>query len=272
MTRIASRKEPPQPHTKKDPFFYGWRFVRETTPEGDVVERQVPLTEDDVLHPQEEDFIVNTARHDRIATYLKLAMQFRVAGRKDIVVIGNMRVDWGSKHGWAHGPDVAVFGGIKIAWSEEQGTFHVRRAKAKPLMVVEATSPSTRGNDFGPKLRQYFLVGVPVYVIIDVPYDGEAGDVQLFGFQAGKTQYEPLPKDERGRLWLEAVGLWLGVENHSVYLEDAAGLRLPDYEELARQRQAALQKASEEAKARQAAEAKLRELEAKLARRDNEKQ
>jgi len=242
---------------KEDPFRYGWRFIKVTTPEGDEIERQVPLTEEDVLHPLEGDFIVNTEVHDQIVSYLKLAMQSPYVERPDIVVIGNMRVDWGSKLGWAHGPDVAVFSGVRGTWSARQGTFYPAKLKAKPLLVIEATSPSTRGNDFGYKLREYYQVGVIVYVIIDIPYDGEFGDIQLFGYQAGKAQYEALPKDDKGRLWLEAVRLWLGVEGSDVYLDDAEGSRLPDYNELVRQN-------------RQMAR-KVRELEAKLARRSNGK-
>ncbi len=263
MPRVAAPRRPHQP-AKVDPFRFGWRFVKQTTPEGDEIERQVPLTEEDVLHPQEEDFIVNTDRHDRIAVYLKLAGTTRCADRKDILVVGNLRVDWASKHGWAHGPDVAVFKAAKASWRDDMGTLHVAKMKAKPLLVVEATSPSTRGNDFGHKLREYYLVNVPVYVIIDIPYDGEAGDIQLFGFQAGKSQYEPMLKDDQGRLWLEALGLWLGVADGDVFLEDAAGNRLPDYETLVRQNKKLTQELEQ-------AMAKLRELEEKLARRPNGK-
>jgi hypothetical protein len=180
MTRISaprSRKST----AKEDPFRYGWRFVKESTPEGDVVDKQVPLTEKDVLH-------------------------------------------------------------------------------------------------FGFKLREYFLVGIPVYVIINIPEESQAGSIQLYGFQSGKTQYEPMLKDHRSQLWLDAARLWLGVAEGKVYLEDEQGNRLPEYDELAMQldnakeaRRSAEAKAAAEAKARQAAEEKLRELESKLARRTNGK-
>jgi hypothetical protein len=93
-----------------------------------------------------------------------------------------------------------------------------------------------------------------------------------------KNLYEPMVPDERGRLWLEAAGLWLGVADGRVYLEDEHGNRLPDYEELAKQLDDALTRVAAEVQARRAAEAKataaegkLRELEAKLARRSNGK-
>ncbi len=262
LTPKSRKRRPP----KEDRFRFGWRYVEHKTPKGRIVARQVPLTEEDVLFPQEGDFIVNTPLHDRITVYLRLAIKSRHAHQDDVVVIGDTRVHWGSKLGWIHGPDVAMFTGVKGGWSPGRGTFYLAKTKGKAKLVIEATSPSTRRNDFGYKLRQYFRVDIPVYVIIDIPQEDEEGDLQLFGFQAGPTQYEPMPKDDKGRLWLDATGLWLGVANRMVYLEDREGNRLPEYLDLVVQHQETLKKAAAEAQARQAAEAKLRELEAKLAR------
>ena len=49
-----------------DPYFYGWRFVARPRPDGTVERVQVPLTAEDVLHPQEEDFIVQTSEHQNL--------------------------------------------------------------------------------------------------------------------------------------------------------------------------------------------------------------
>jgi colicin import membrane protein len=257
MTTTLTRPTKSQVPAVEDPFFYGWRYVEEKLPGGDVTVKQVPLTEEDVLHPQEYDFIVQTPLHTCITDFLRLALKAKHAHRKDVVVIGDTRVEWG-KHGLAHGPDVAMFSGVKGGWSERAGTFRVAKTKGKARLVIEATSPSTRGNDFGPKLREYFRVGIPVYVIIDIPEEDEPGGILLYGYQAGATQYEPLMPDKNGRLWLDVAGVWLGVDGDMVYLEDADGKRLPEYEELAAQLEAA--------------EARIRELEARLARRHNGKQ
>jgi hypothetical protein len=40
-----------------NPFRYGWRFVRRTAEDGTESLDQVPLTLEDVLHPQENDVI-----------------------------------------------------------------------------------------------------------------------------------------------------------------------------------------------------------------------
>jgi Uma2 family endonuclease len=292
MSTVIAPTRSPQP-PKDDPFRLGWRYVKEITPEGEVIIQQVPLTDEDVLHPQEGDFIMITERHDRVRVYLKEAIKSFV-GLQDILVLSDHRIDWGSKYGWAHGPDVVAFSDVQGSYSIDSGTFRMAKFKAKPLFVVEVTSPATRDKDFGAKAREYFLVGVPVYVIVDLPSDEEPRDITLYGFRPGATEYEALPKDDKGRVWLAAVGLWLGVEGDVVYLEDAEGNRLPGYEDLARQRQQALEdvaaqakarraaeemaiveaksrreaevKATAEATARQAVEAKVRELEEQLAR------
>ena len=40
-----------------DPFRFGWRYVQQIRANGSKVSVQVPLTLDDVLHPQEGDHI-----------------------------------------------------------------------------------------------------------------------------------------------------------------------------------------------------------------------
>ena len=75
-------------------------------------------------------------------------------------------------------------------------------------------------------MREYFQVGVPCYGIIDIPEDDELGRINLYGFIAGTNQYEPIIPDKKGRLWLEPVGLWLGVEGIHVYLEEMSTKKL----------------------------------------------
>jgi len=43
---------PPTPPRDNDPFRYGWRFMHRVGPDGREDLEQVPLTLEDVLHPQ----------------------------------------------------------------------------------------------------------------------------------------------------------------------------------------------------------------------------
>jgi Uma2 family endonuclease len=227
MSSAPISAEPQLHEARTDPFFYGWRYLSETRPNGKTVSRQVPLTAEDVLHPQEGDFIVNTPLHDVITTYLKPSVESQFLDRKDVLVLGDTRINWGSRHGWVHGPDVVLFDRIKGTWSKTGGTFHVKRTGARVLLVIEVTSPATRAADFGDKLREYFLIGVPVYVIVDLPQSEKEGGINLFAYQAGQAQYEPLAKDDEGRIWLDAANLWLAAKDMEVFLQDADGRRLP---------------------------------------------
>jgi len=235
------------PPPDADPFRYGWRYVKRRDKEGNPVHEQIPLTLEDVLHPQEDDFIVNNTWHDLIRGYLRDAARAYFAGRSDVVLISDCRVDWGSKYGWIHGPDWALFTGNQTPWSISKGTFPLKKHKAKIECAIEVASASTRSNDFVDKVREYYLVGVPYYLIIDLPED-LATPIRLYGFKAGSKQYVPLALNDKGRLPLGETGLLLGVEGTNVFLEDPAGRRLPSFEEWKNLAESAEERAEQERK------------------------
>src|SRR5262249_3371502 len=85
--------------------------------------------------------------------------------------------------------------------------------------------------------------------------------------------YQLFYPDERGRLWLAPVRIWLGIENGTVVCYNEAGTPLGNYRALSlalaeavSAREAAGHRAEAEARAREAAEARLRELEATIRR------
>ena len=179
------------------------------------------------------------------------------------------------------GPDVAVFLGVgaRSDWS----TFDAAAEGARPALVVEVTSPDTRGNDFGIKRDLYEQAGVPVYAIVDrrPALAGGSTRVGLLGFRLTPDGYEPLAPDPLGRLWLEPVGLWLGVVgDRAACFDPETGREIGDYlairralEAEARARAeadvraaAAEARADREAQARADLEARLRQMEEELRR------
>jgi len=56
VTQTTVRPSPPIAPTRV-PFRYGWRFVPRPTPDDPRHLEQVPLTLEDVLHPEAGDFI-----------------------------------------------------------------------------------------------------------------------------------------------------------------------------------------------------------------------
>ncbi len=61
-----------------DPFRYGWRYVRRTLPDGRETLDQVPLTLEDVLHPEEEDATPEDTIHEPERSHLVGACRRRL--------------------------------------------------------------------------------------------------------------------------------------------------------------------------------------------------
>ncbi len=81
MSRMLPLKPPPALPPRNDPFRYGWRYVlRGTAPNGQELWDQVPLTLDDVLHPEVGDFIVNSTAHAPIASIWQMSSNRAASG------------------------------------------------------------------------------------------------------------------------------------------------------------------------------------------------
>jgi Uma2 family endonuclease len=201
-----SRPGPPE----QDEYRYGWRYLRITHPDGTEAREQVPLTLEDVLHPEVGDFIVQTDAHGNDRDYLKAVFKARLRAIRTAAVLSDCRVDWNLPGIRPLGPDVAVFFGVRrhIDWA----TFDVAAERARPILVVEVTSPETRSNDLGIKVDYYHRARVPLYVIADVVEETEEERrIELIGYRRTPARYHPIRPDERGFLWLEPVRLWLGL-------------------------------------------------------------
>lgn len=240
-----------------DPYRYGWRYVRRDRPDGGYEMEQVPLTLEDVLHPEEGDQVTHSDFHQRRVRYLWDVFEAALAGDETAVVLNDVRIKWDTPGIKPHGPDLMVIIGVRERqnWS----TFDVAQEGVRPALIIEVTSPETRSIDLSDKLEEYDLAGVPLYVIVDsVTRRGQAS-VRLLGYQQTDVAYQPITPNERGWLWLEPVRLWLGVEENELVCYDQTGRPLGDYVSLG----AAL---TAETQARAQAEARLRELEAELRR------
>ena len=175
-----------------------------------------------------------------------------------------MRVAWDIPDLQPNGPDIAVVLGVREQrnWS----TFDVAQEGVRPALIVEVTSPETRALDLVDKLEIYALAGVPLYVIVDTRRWKGAETLHLLGYRLMPTGYEVLAPDERGWLWLDPVGLWLGVGEHAVQCYDAHGNPVESYKDLAAARAAAEARAIDAEARASDAEARLRALEQELQR------
>jgi Uma2 family endonuclease len=264
MTRVASTGLSSTGPPPDDPFRYGWRYVQRTLPDGGIEFDQVPLTLEDVLHPQEDDVIPENTQQERDRRYLTSVFEKRYVHDPHTLTLSDCLIDWGIRGLRAHSPDVTVLEGVRTK-KGPWGTFRLREEGGHPLLVVEIVSPHTRNNDVVTKVEHYHRVGVPWYVLVD--WEHEDGPRQLIVYRDTPKGYVEVQPDAAGRVLLDPTGILISLREERVVCFDAATAReLGDYVQVCRQleqevaaRQAAEQRQREEAAARQAAEQRQRE-------------
>jgi Uma2 family endonuclease len=236
------------PEEMLDPFRYGWRDVVVTLPNGEEDWDRIPLTLDDVLHPQEEDILLPTAEHEQMRDYLFDVMRLLVAGDPTAVVLSDTNVAWDAEDIRPHRPDIAVIFGVRR--HQDWGTFDVIEEGVRPSLIIEISSPKTRSVDLRRKLDHYETVNVPIYVILDIRRSKRGKVYELIGYELTPDGYVRLRNDAAGRLWLEPVRAWLGIENGKPVCYDVEGRQLEDYVVNVLARREAEDHAAQEARAR----------------------
>lgn len=260
-SQLPQAAAPPDQAPADDPYRYGWRYIRRDLPNGDYELDRVPLSLADVLHPQEEDFIVHTFEHEACCTYLQNVLQSRLAHDPTAVVLRDVRVSWDLPELKPHGPDIAVIFGVRERrnWS----TFDVAREGVRPALVIEVTSPETRRNDLYDKLIEYDQAGVAFYIIVDAHERRGTPSWRLLGYQSTPDGYVGLPPNEHGWLWMEPVRLWIGLHNHHIECYNEAGNPIGDYVQVKAALTEMEARTAAEAHAREVAEARAAEAEAR---------
>ncbi len=234
----------------EDPFYWGSRRVRVADPNGGTRWREVPLTRDDVLDPQEGDMMVQGSRHALEVQTLAdmLRRWFEPAG--DVAVFSDLKMLW-DVPGLAKGaPDVAIVRGLRDR-DRDRASFSVAEEGVRPCLVIEVVSRRYAEIDYGDKVSEYRRAGVAEYLIVDFT----GGALELTGFRL----------DSAGRYRKSAPGRrrW---RSHTTGLEFSVG---PDRGELVvRDVETGhrLLTSDEEAAARQAAEEELARLRERIAR------
>ncbi len=101
-----------------------------------------------------------------------------------------------------------------VVW-EEEGRY--------PDVIVELMSPSTASVDLGVKKDLYDQVFKTQDYFVYNPFDPNS----LLGWHRGDT-YRSIIPDERGWLWCEKLGLWLGTWQGTIDRETISWLRFYD--------------------------------------------
>ncbi len=238
---------PPQ-HDDADRFRYGRRYVKRVLPDGREVLDIVPLTLEDVLHPQEGDEISERPRQRKDSEYLAPIFRQRIRRVPGGHLTDDCIVEWSAGLP-RHAPDFAAFKGLTKEPSDDVGVFKVKEHSAKCLFALEIVSPLTRTNDVDAKLEEYHQARVPLYVLIDQEVEG--GPRRLLAYRWKSDGYQPVKLDPQGRAAIKELGLLLGIrDDRAVAFDAETGEELAGYGQL--------QEAYEEAQRR------IRELEEKV--------
>jgi Uma2 family endonuclease len=252
-----------------EPIHYGWRFVRRDLPDGNYTVEQIPLTLEDVLHPEEGDQVTHSDAHQRRWRYVCNVFNAQLSQDSTAVVLDDVRIKWDNPDIKPHGPDIMVI--FSVRERKNWSTFDVATEGVRPTLIVEITSPETRTIDFVYKRDEYEFANVPLYIIVDSVTRRGKETLRLFGYTLTQNGYQVLAPDAQGRLWLEPVRLWIGIDEGEVYCYDENDRRIGDYADVVAtlaDTQATLADTqatlAAEQDARAAAEARVRELEAQL--------
>lgn len=275
-------------------YDYGFRYVRKRGQDGRWDWTMVPLTLEDVLHPKMDDKQLLSTSHDEDVSYLRQVFKAVLDPDPRAAVLADCGVDWGRPNLRHHSPDICVIFGVRKRkpWS----TFRVADEKVRPTLIIEVSSPSSRILDVRTKVVQYAIAGVPHYVVADAEETGPTHDdeseteysrvLELIEFRLENGVYQRQPATEHGRVWLEEVGLWLGIRREAELNRDLLVLIDPntdqpigDYTALNRKQSALVDRtrlAEEQARAateaHEQALARIRELESELKRSRSDEQ
>jgi Uma2 family endonuclease len=253
QTSAPAREKPQEksPHLL-DIYPYGWRYVRTVVNSVEKWKR-VPLTRQELLHPELGDTKVHYEYHERFCTYLYDVLVAQLTDDRGAIVLHDVGVYWDDPDLDHHAPDIAVI--FNVTEQRERRSFKVAEEGTKPRLIIEVTSLSNRSTDLVDKLDEYQQAGVPLYVIVDTYlYKGQMKR-RLLGYELQGGKYRIMMPNAQERIWLEPVDLWIGLGD-KVVLYDKSGTPIPNYTELTGKLEEAVTEAQVEAEARRVAEAK----------------
>ncbi|PDW03155.1 Uma2 family endonuclease [Candidatus Viridilinea mediisalina] len=221
--------QPPHNPTtpEHDPWCYGWRYLQRPIPGDEHHMERVPLTLEDVLHPEEDDYIIHSDRHERDRLYLAQVLHTCVAASGAALVLSNVRITWDQPLLGSHTPDLMLIRGLHE--QRDWRTFDVVKEGLRPCLIIERTAPTTRNNDLDAKVYHYAYAGVTQYIIVDEEGTGETRQLNLLGYNLVGHSYHVQPPDPSGRIWIDVANIWLGVHGERVICYDQQGQELGDY-------------------------------------------
>jgi len=221
------------------------------------------ISEDIIFPPSDlysDEPPVETELHLRQIILLLKCLEWLWKERTDFYAVGNLSIYYSphqKKSEDVRGPDFFVVLGTErktrkswVVW-EENGKY--------PHVIVEILSPTTAKTDRETKKLLYQdTFRTPDYFWFD-PYT-----LEFAGFNLISGKYQPLQPNEKGHLWSEELGLYLGIYEGLLRYFTSSGVLVPTPEESAEMETTRAAMEAEKAKISneksQRSAAKLREL------------
>lgn len=255
------------------PYTYGYRYERRfINGEEDWVE--VPLTLDDVLHPQLDDCVNQSSYHFYICSALTSVLLAQLKHTPGLLVLSDVLINWDMLGMKTHAPDIVVFRDVHTIPEDE--SYSRLKHGGQPVLIIEITSPSTRNLDVAAARRKrskyihYRRVGVSYYILIDEARRRPNQAPPFWGYRLGRRNYSALRPNAHGHLWIPPIHMALGQHEKMMAWYDANGNRILDLaEQTERAEQEWLRAEQERLRAEQAearacaAEEELKRLKAK---------
>ncbi len=200
--------------------------IQETTSQDKViVDPYAPVPPTDLFFDDDEPLESN--RHRIAMNALIRSMLVALAERNDYFAGGNMFVYYSStqaRNRDFRGPDFFVV--LNVDGSKDRQGWVVWEEDGRyPDVIIELMSPSTAEVDTGIKKEIYEQIfRTPDYYVFD-PFDPNS----LQGWHLDLSQgYQELTSNERGWLWCQRLGLWLGTWEGEIEGKPGTWLRFYD--------------------------------------------
>ena len=221
-----------------------------------------PVGYDDEGHPESDSAVVESDTHRRLRAYVVGALEIHYAARPGFFAASDMGLLFERGNPAAVlAPDLLVSLG---AGNRERPSYKLWQEPV-PDLVMELLSPKTWQRDVEVKPGFYEDLGVREFWLFD-PIGRLPRAINGWRLHAGGT-YAPVPALPDGGCRSAVLGLDLVAHGNGFRFRDpATGELLPDHAETAAARDRAEAARDREASARQAAEARVAELEALLRR------
>ncbi len=197
----------------------GWRYVEEVQRDGTIKNIQVPLTSMEFLYPEEGYYLPSNSFHSDVTSDVRDMLRDRYEEDPTVGVFTDLSIEWDNPDLKKHCPDLFVAFGIRNK-QEYRSTFVVASEGVRPVFVLEVVSPRYRKEDKQTKVLQYEQASIGEYVIIDRrSLRGQVID-EVLGYRLVAGRYQPIIPDDDGRIPCETLGLWIGMQDGRLLLED----------------------------------------------------